>query len=207
MKDSRGMSRQWCRTDIKCGYASVWFIFLRMRSKTWVALLVSICTWRKGKKRDSSISTCTIFTTQCMQEEGNDFSLPYRLKTFWQSQLILISQHFKVVQMPESVRGNGWIRETAAYRKHSYSRNPTETWPACGPLWFHWLCFWSVNIFNKTLEWVSSSKQEIIYWNEVPSYLSNVEFSWERSLSITGCIPSIRNSYRRWIRNSKLVCI
>lgn len=38
------MRRQWCSTDIKCGYASVWFIFLRMRSKTWVALLVSICT-------------------------------------------------------------------------------------------------------------------------------------------------------------------
>lgn len=46
---SRGMRRQWCSTDIKCGYASVWFIFLRMRSKTWVALLVSICTWRRRK--------------------------------------------------------------------------------------------------------------------------------------------------------------
>lgn len=45
--NSRGMRRQWCRTDIKCGYASVWFIFLRMRSKTWVALLVSICTWKR----------------------------------------------------------------------------------------------------------------------------------------------------------------
>lgn len=36
------------------------------------------------------------------------------------------------------------------------------------------------------------------------SYLSKMAFSCCRSLSITGCIPSIRNSYRRWRRNSRL---
>lgn len=38
------------------------------------------------------------------------------------------------------------------------------------------------------------------------THRSNVAFSWDRSLSITGWMPSIRNSYRRWTRNSRLVC-
>ena len=42
-----------------------------------------------------------------------------------------------------------------------------------------------------------------LIWTDV-AYLSTVAFSRLRSLSITGWIPSIKNSYRRWILNSKL---
>lgn len=86
---SRGMRRQWCSTDIKCGYASVWFIFLRIRSKTWVALFVSICTWRRRK-------TCQQ-KTQHSLDHVLIFSLSYRFKAVGQSQLILVPQHLKIV--------------------------------------------------------------------------------------------------------------
>lgn len=38
------------------------------------------------------------------------------------------------------------------------------------------------------------------------SDLSRVAFSWPLSLSMTGWIPNIKNSYLRWRRNSRLSC-
>lgn len=71
----RGMSRQWCRTDIKCGYASVWLIFFRMRSKTCVALLVSTCTWIRSIKKPQMNKH--LFLTWWVRERCF-FSLPTR---------------------------------------------------------------------------------------------------------------------------------
>lgn len=74
----------------------------------------------------------------------------------------------------------------------------------------NWYCVWQV---------VSSRKGSLLESPDHPqlrhcpymtavgtggSYLSRMAFSCCRSLSITGWIPSIRNSYRRWRRNSRL---
>ena len=46
----QGIRRQCCKTDIKCGCASVWFIFFFMSSNTCVALFVSMCTCNNKKQ-------------------------------------------------------------------------------------------------------------------------------------------------------------
>lgn len=76
-------------------------------------------------------------------------------------------------------------------------------WDQTNPLflWFHVVQL----LINKAGEYLQSYSYFFTFFPPVPSHLSNVEFSWERSLSITGWIPNMRNSYRRWIRNSKLV--
>lgn len=80
-------------------------------------------------------------------------------------------------------------------------------WDQTNPLflWFHVVQL----LINKAGEYLQSYSYFLDwcgpFFFPVPSHLSNVEFSWERSLSITGWIPNMRNSYRRWIRNSKLV--
>lgn len=116
----------------------------------------------------------------------------YWFKTFWQSQLIIVPQHLKVIKMPERVTGN---------ITHQVSINVSVKYSNTSHL-----IFWSRS------RWNNSKLYRFVLDGCSPfpsplSYLSKVEFSWERSLSITGWIPNMRNSYRRWIRNSRLVYI
>lgn len=57
--DSQGICRQWCRMDIKCGYASLCVSLFLVSSNIWVALLVSMWTCGQEPRQGQATASPT----------------------------------------------------------------------------------------------------------------------------------------------------